>query len=145
MEEKRNNQIGILCPVCGKYLFVIDEYNAQDYCTECGWIFDEEQIGNPDLKNGSNDITLNEYKEWYKIKIKENPAYNYIKSNYVAQPHICPVCGKHQFPEVSSFEICPVCGWEDDSLMEKEPDCWAGTSNDLSLNEYRKRYMKQQK
>ena len=55
--------------------------------------------------------------------------------------HMCPVCGKHRFTGYGSFDICKFCGWEDDDLMEDNPDYSWGT-NDLSLNDYRKEYQK---
>ena len=50
--------------------------------------------------------------------------------------HKCPVCGKHEFIEIGSFEICPVCGWEDDNLQGDDHN-YAGGANDLSVNEAR--------
>lgn len=55
------------------------------------------------------------------------------------KPHMCPVCGKFEFPMHGSFEVCEVCGWEDDPVQMEFPDedhC----ANELSLNEYRKKY-----
>lgn len=57
--------------------------------------------------------------------------------------HLCPICGKHTFPEYDSYEICPICGWEDDGLQYKRPD-YAGGANPLSQNEYRKQWQERQ-
>lgn len=64
-----------------------------------------------------------------------------VISNKASSEHLCPVCGRYLFESESSHDICPFCGWENDSLMESEPDGWAGCSNDLCLSMYRKRYL----
>lgn len=50
----------------------------------------------------------------------------------------CPVCGKHDFPYVSSGEDCPVCGWANDGVQMRHPD-WLGDNN-FTLNEAREYY-----
>ena len=142
----------MLCPVCGEYDFVDDtdlekadpdyEGYTGDQCSHCGWIYDIDQTHNPDLKEGNNKMSLNEYIAWFKEKVKQNPDYDYSEENYTETPHLCPICGKYEFPDINSFELCPQCGWEDDDLMENEPDSWAGCSNDLCLNDFKTRYKK---
>ena len=48
----------------------------------------------------------------------------------------CAVCGKHEFPEMDSFDICPLCGWEDDGVQNDDHN-YAGGANSLSVNEAR--------
>ena len=59
-------------------------------------------------------------------------------------PHMCPVCGKYEFPNGNTFRVCPVCDWMDDPVQEDEPD-WDGCANNLSLNEYKKRWAEKNK
>lgn len=52
---------------------------------------------------------------------------------------ICPICEKHQFDD--SYDICPVCFWENDDVQYDEPNFYGGANN-LSLNDYKKRWNK---
>ena len=133
------------CPVCGKFYFS-ELQEGEDIshlqCSKCGWIYDYEQAVNRDQKSGRNAQSVNEYVQWYQNKLAENPEYDYSDEHRPPKKaHQCPVCGKHMFKERDSFDICPVCGWVDDGLMEDEPDHWAGSSNDLCLIDFRKRYL----
>ena len=54
--------------------------------------------------------------------------------------HMCPVCGKYRFTGYGSFDICKFCGWEDDDLMEDNPD-YSGGANEKNK---KKRFKKTQ-
>ncbi len=82
----------MLCPVCGEmyfsgphkddYEWKVQEYiNGEVQCSHCGWIYELEQVNNPDTYTGFNDKTLSEYRKWYEEKIKENPDYDYLDEN----------------------------------------------------------------
>ena len=145
--NKEEKQIKpMLCPICGKFHF--SELNQDDIeigispnsvqCSSCGWFYDLEQVNNPNLKNQSNEMSLNEYKNCYKNKIKQNPKYNYIEEHIPEPtPHRCPVCGEYEFPSEDSYDICPICGWEDDGYFE------GGGANDMSLEEAKDNFKQQ--
>ncbi len=140
------------CPVCPHYYFEDDDDEEKampDYpgkedetCRYCGWRYDLKQTQNPDLKEGLNEMSLNEYRQWYADKLKEDPDYDYGIATYVITPHICPVCSLYTFEDLDSFDICQYCGWEDCGLMEANPDDYEGCPNELTLNDYKKRYKK---
>lgn len=141
----------IVCPVCKKYRF--EKLTIEDIfcgitpdkiaCKLCGWHYDINQQDHPDIEHGANAMSLNAYRLWYQQTLVQDPNFKYFEEqtrHYTAHPHLCPVCGKHKFSDIASHEICPYCGWEDDNLMEDEPDKWEGCSNDLCLNDFIQRY-----
>ena len=80
----------MMCPVCDGMYFSgpnknsfdedLEEYlNGEVQCRHCGWIYDLHQAENPDSKEGFNEMSVNEYKEWFDNKIKENPNYDYFE------------------------------------------------------------------
>ncbi len=142
---KKSEYKPMACPVCDKFYFGKwqdgDEYISH-YCHCCGWVYDRKQAKYHDLKDGKNEMSVNEYKAWYKSKLAEDPDYDYITAHIPPpQPHDCPVCGKHQFEDINSFGICPHCGWEDDGVLEESP-YYAGGANDLCLVDFKTRYQK---
>lgn len=96
--------------------------------------YDLEQTECPDWAGQSNEMSLNEYRRWYKKKRKENPKWEYYQDFIGSpEPHVCPVCGEYRFPDVLSYDVCPVCGYEDygyDSTPD-EKRC----SSSMSINE----------
>ena len=105
-------------------------------------VYDLEQVANPELKNQSNKMSFNEYRVWYKNKIKENKKWEYYL-DFVGKPkpHKCPVCGEYTFKDSLSSDICPICGWEDTGF-EDCPDKKASPYM-MSFNETKKWFAEQ--
>lgn len=132
----------MLCPVCGKFYF--SELNDDEIaegetpnttqCSRCGWFYDLEQLDDSNLKKESNEMSLNEYKEWYKNKIEENPNWEYYQ-DFIGEPepHKCPLCGEYEFKDSLCYDICPVCGWEDNGF-ENDPN-YKTHPTQMSFNE----------
>lgn len=138
------------CPVCGKFRFeqltwddlYCGETPSDVWCRDCGWHYDLAQTESPDLQDGANAMSLNEYKVWYAEKIKENPDYSFFEEetdNYTPTPHKCPICGKYEFSDNCCFDICPFCGWEDDGT---DDDSEILGANDIRFSLYKERYKK---
>lgn len=51
-----------VCPVCGEYRFE-HEY---DICHVCFWENDGTQYNEPDYWGGANNLSLNDYRKWWK-------------------------------------------------------------------------------
>ena len=153
MNEKVKQIKPMLCPVCGKFYFAklmkwkIEELGVTPnsvQCSECGWFYDLEQYNDPDLKNETNEMSLNEYREWYKKKIEENPSWEYWQDFVGApEPHKCPVCGEYEFEDDLSYDICPICGWFDNGL-EIDPHDETGGPTQKFLD-YKKRFEESRK
>ena len=131
MDKTLKQIIPMECPVCKKFYFTeLTEDDMQvlhltpntTQCDMCGWYYDLEQVNDPELENQSNEMSLNQYRQWYEKKIKDNPDWEYYQ-DFIGdpEPHECPVCGEYEFEDVCSYDICPVCGWEDTGF-EDEPD-----------------------
>jgi predicted RNA-binding Zn-ribbon protein involved in translation (DUF1610 family) len=64
------------CPICGEKIVLIRDKTNPEYredkdgakCTKCGWIRDLVQAVEPDMKNGLNKLSVNEYKKEYLFK-----------------------------------------------------------------------------
>ena len=142
----------MLCPVCGEFYFSeLSEDDIKDgetpnttQCSRCGWYYDLEQVANPNLEHESNEMSLNQYKDWYKQKIKENKNWEYYL-DFVGEPrpHKCPICGEYEFEDALCHDICPVCGWED-SGYDKDPD-YKPYPTIMSFNEHKKWFEEQRK
>lgn len=55
------------CPVCG----LGDIESEYDICEYCGWEADNLQVNQPDLMGGANEMSLNQYKQFWEENKKE--------------------------------------------------------------------------
>lgn len=143
------NKVKTLCPVCGNYYFVplTDEEIAMgmkpedDFCTSCGWRYDEKQLVDFDLATELNSQSINERKEWFEKQVEINPKFNYLESiQEVPIPHKCPICGKYEFAQEISYDICPFCGWEDSGFDDIDHRDEPFNIDGKTFNQYKKEY-----
>lgn len=141
----KNNSV---CPICEKH-----EFNGSDItnnaCPVCGWKHDQYSEDNPSETNGTNDLSLFNYKYRYMHYIAEDPDYTFKDKGYPEIPQVesmdCPVCKKTRFAPLTWDDIycgmkpsdsnCMACGWHYDPAQHNDPTLKNG-ANVLSLNEY---------
>lgn len=62
-----------LCPVCNE-INIEEEF---DICSVCGWVSNSVQNDENDFEEGPNKLSLNQYREWFKLKRKLDPNYTW--------------------------------------------------------------------
>ena len=62
------------CACCGN--FTLEKDSLFDICDICGWENDEVQEEKPDFSGGSNNMSLNEYKEFYFCSTKGQKCHS---------------------------------------------------------------------
>jgi len=53
-------EVGFECPICGEYYF--QDFDGLEECPVCNWIINIVQYDNHDFSEGSNTLSVNEYK-----------------------------------------------------------------------------------
>jgi len=62
----------ITCPVCGKLEF--EDFEDHENCSQCGWKINITQYDNHDYSDGTNPLSVNEYKLQYAAMTNRNTA-----------------------------------------------------------------------
>lgn len=57
--------IGFECPICGKYYF--QDFDGLEECSVCNWINNIVQYDDHDFSEGSNVLSVNEYRIEYAV------------------------------------------------------------------------------
>ncbi len=62
----------IICPVCGKLEF--EDFEDYENCSQCGWKINIRQYDDHDFSDGTNPLSVNEYKLQYAATTNEKTA-----------------------------------------------------------------------
>lgn len=147
-----NQNSYVICPVCQKHRFPIDE-GQSNICPVCGWIHDVVSENDPEKVWGPNELSLSDHTKRYQYYQEKIPGYHWKRDKYPTVPQIesilCPVCNKYRFSPLTWDEVCqgerpseafcPRCGWHYDEEQQDNPDLSLKT-NILSLKSYRELY-----
>lgn len=113
------------CACCGRQ--TVTKYLVNGTCPVCGWIDDDLQNQNLDMKDGANTVTLNEAKDFW----EQNGAPLGTDLSTLKERKKCDCCENVTLSELT-FGVCPICGWVDEVEY-----------NNHSLNEAREIWQKE--
>jgi hypothetical protein len=77
-EKMEDNKVqktvdSIICPCCREST-IIDLF---DICPVCGWEHNLTQLDDPDFTEGPNILSLNQSKEWFRLKRQIDSSYTW--------------------------------------------------------------------
>ena len=80
VKEAKDDDVEVyeLDQVSGEKIMITDPieiYNV--HCSHCGWVYDLKQVLDYNVIGDRNQKTINDLKQEYQSKLKENPNYNY--------------------------------------------------------------------
>lgn len=143
MKEYMEKDNYILCPICGKEKFNMDNHFI--FCNHCGW---EGNINVDERIEEVNGISIKDYKKVYEEYIKEHPDYCWKNDKDALDKYmdsfkdygsLCPVCGEDSFEP--DYRYCYKCGWKYNFVQAQYTD-FKESTNKLSLDEYKDNYSK---
>ncbi|WP_341789002.1 MULTISPECIES: CPCC family cysteine-rich protein [unclassified Rickettsia] len=71
----------IECPVCKSFSFPANDFPGSHYI--CAWEYDEVQFYDPDFEGGTNDTSLNQAKENFRLYNISDPSLQNWKNNNI--------------------------------------------------------------
>ncbi len=98
-------EVGFECPICGKYYF--QDFDGLAECPVCNWIINIVQYDNHDFSEGSNTLSVDEYKIEHAVLNNENTMQAAAK---LKEEFRNKRIGMHkEFRELKTDQIAPSC------------------------------------
>jgi hypothetical protein len=91
MEDNQSKKAvdSVICPCCGESTIIA----LFDICPICGWEHNLTQFDDPDFTEGPNILSLNQTREWFRLKRQIDPGYtwkaNAKKNNNPTLNNLC--------------------------------------------------------
>ena len=98
-------EVGFECPICGKYYF--QDFDGLAECPVCNWVVNIVQYDNHDFSEGSNTLSVDEYKIEHAVLNNENTMQAAAK---LKEEFRNKRIGMHkEFRELKTDQIAPSC------------------------------------
>ena len=98
-------EVGFECPICGKYYF--RDFDGLEECPVCDWVINIVQYDNHDFSEGSNTLSVNEYRIEHTVLNNKNTKESAKK--YKDEFRNKRIGMHKEFRELKTDQIAPSC------------------------------------
>lgn len=98
-------EVGFECPICGKYYF--QDFDGLEECPVCYWVINIVQYDNHDFSEGSNTLSVNEYKIEYAVS--NNKSTKETAKKLKEEFRSKRISMHKEFREIKIDQIAPSC------------------------------------